>query len=170
MFMSQRTARWVVNENSFGIPENGMRLRARNRRCWADPPRNESGRTGTFGKPPNVRYKIASSGNGTCIAAQRFSIPEVVRKKRLMRHMRSLCSSSAMTLSTDVSETLPRMRRGKAGQTSEDLLAGVLVVQQSCRFRRRGDPKTRTLHRRHTCTSDCHDSILLFVSWPVNSM
>ena len=69
-----------------------------------------------------------------------------------------------MTLSTDVSSTLPRMQRGKAGQTSRVSLAGVLVVQRSCRFRLRGDPKTRPLHRRHTGTSNCHHSLTL-ISW-----
>ena len=54
------------------------------------------------------------------------------------------------------------MVRGKAGQTSSVSLAGVLAVQTSCKSRRRGDPKTRVLQRRHTCTSFCHDSIFLF--------
>ena len=78
--------------------------------------------------------------------------------------MRSLCLSTAMTLSNDVSKISPLMRRRKAGQTSRDFFADRPGVQQSCRFRRRDDAKTRHLHRRHTCTSDCHDSIFLFVS------
>ena len=56
----------------------------------------------------------------------------------------------------------PSMRRGKAGQTSTDILADLPGPQKSCKFRRRGDSKIMPLHRRHACTSDCHDSISFF--------
>jgi len=44
----------------------------------------------------------------------------------------------------------------------------VLVVHKSRRFSRRGDPNTRCLHRRHTCTSNCHASIFLLKNLSVS--
>ena len=60
-----------------------------------------------------------------------------------------------------VRESRSDMTRGKGGQTSNASL-GVFGVQKSRRLRRRGDAKTIVLHRRHTCTSDCHVSIIVF--------
>ena len=57
------------------------------------------------------------------------------------------------------------MMRGKGGQTSNVSRTGVMAVQQSRRWRRRGDLKTTLRHRRQTCTSDCHQSISVFESW-----
>ena len=55
------------------------------------------------------------------------------------------------------------MTRGMAGgQTSSVSLTGVLRVPTSCKLRRTGDPKTMLRQRRHTCTNDCHASILFF--------
>ena len=42
------------------------------------------------------------------------------------------------------------MTRGKAGQMFSVSFAGVLGLQTSRRFKRRGDPKTMLLHRRDT--------------------
>ena len=60
-----------------------------------------------------------------------------------------------------VRESRSDMTRGKGGQTSNASL-GVFGVQKSRRLRRRGDAKTIVRHRRHTCTSDCHVSIIVF--------
>src|SRR6266566_9663873 len=100
---------WVADRSSFSNPGNGMECKARNRRLGADLPKNESGRTGTCDKSSHDRYRIASSGNGTCIAVQSFSSCdfEIEWQSRLILHMRSLCSSTAMTLFSDVSETSP---------------------------------------------------------------
>jgi hypothetical protein len=48
----------------------------------------------------------------------------------------------------DVESIWPSIMRGKTGQTSDVSLARVLGVQKSRRFRR-GDSRTRVLHRRH---------------------
>ena len=74
--------------------------------------------------------------------------------------MRLLCPSTAMILSVlDVEDISPLTTRGKGGQTSSVSFAGVSGVQKSRRFKRCGDPRTRPLHRRDTCTSECHASI-----------
>jgi hypothetical protein len=73
-----------------------------------------------------------------------------------------LCPSAAMTFKLSVPDNpIPLTMRGKAGQMSSVYLAGVLGVQTSRRSRRRGDPKTRLLHLRHTCTSVCHSISVL---------
>jgi len=41
----------VVDKSSFGNVGNGMAFKTRNRRRGADPPKNESGRTGTILTP-----------------------------------------------------------------------------------------------------------------------
>ena len=142
-----------------------MACNLRDRRHGADPPKNESGRNGAVSER-DESVRSVSSGNGTCIAVQTFSfsICEVITQLRLIWRMRLLCSSTETTLSIDVSVTSSWMRRGNAGQTSRVFPAGVPVVQKRCRFKRRGDPKTRLLHRRHTCTSGCHHSISLFAN------
>ena len=76
-----------------------------------------------------------------------------IRRTRLLRSSTATISS---TLLIDEAWTL--MKRGNAGQTSSVSLAGVLVVQTSCRWRRRGDPKTTFRHRRHTWARFCHAS------------
>lgn len=40
---------------------------------------------------------------------------------------------------------------------------GVLAVQTSPKSRQFGDPNTTLLHRRHTCTRDCHACVSCFV-------
>jgi hypothetical protein len=69
----------VADKSAFGHPRNGAPTKARNRRRGADPPKNESEGTGPHDKLPNdMRRRIASSENGTCIAVQIFSIYEVL--------------------------------------------------------------------------------------------
>jgi hypothetical protein len=82
-----------------------------------------------------------------------------------------LCSSAAMTLSIGKfsGPSLTLTMRGKAGQTSSVSLMRVLCVHKSCRLRRRGDPKTTHRHCLHTCTSDCHASMSLFLCDSLNT-
>jgi hypothetical protein len=70
----------MADKISFGIPGNGMEAKERDRRRGADPPKNESGRTDTGDEFGYDRYRSASSGNGTCIAVQIFSICGVVNR------------------------------------------------------------------------------------------
>src|SRR6266849_10146066 len=98
----ERSARWVAGKSKFGNHGSGMATKAIFRRRGADPPKNESGRSGTYDMPLNDKYSAASSGNGTCIAVQSFSIGEVVCQLSSILNMRLLSSSSASTLSTDV--------------------------------------------------------------------
>ncbi|KAI0296233.1 hypothetical protein BC826DRAFT_1005999 [Russula brevipes] len=80
-----------------------------------------------------------------------------------MRWTRSGYLNAAMMLSAPLTgasrETRPFMSStmmGKGGQTSSVLLAGVLYVHRSCRFRRCVDANTTLRHRPQTCTSVCH--------------
>jgi len=119
-----------LQTSRFGNPGNGMPCNAMYHRRGADPPKNESGRNGAVSER-DWSIRPVSSGNGTCIAAQTFSLSvcEVVKHVRSIWRMRLLCSSKATALSTDVSETLSRMRRGNAGQISRVFLADILVLQ-----------------------------------------
>src|SRR6266403_5250171 len=149
----------MADERSFGNSGNGMPSNQTVFRRGADPPKNESGMTGSVSALDlSDRYVI--SGNGTCIAAQTFSHGELLRYSRSMEHTRSLRSSKAMMLSSsDVLRETSLMSRSKAGQMSSASIVRCPGTQTSRRLRRRGDPKTTFLHRRHTCTSDCHASI-----------
>ena len=148
----------MEDKSSLGNPGNGMECRASVRRRGADPPKNESGWTG-ISTPKNRRP--VSSGNGCCIAAKTFSDPGPgVKPVKSKLHMRSLCSSAAMKLSTsNPSPSSSNTSIGKSGQASSVFLTGVLRVHQSRRSRRRGDPKTTFRHFRHTCTSACQASV-----------
>jgi hypothetical protein len=112
-------------------------------RRGADPPKNELGMTGAV-SPCDESRRSVNSGNDTCIAAKTFSNCQSARPRRKTSHTRLLCPSAAMVLSVLDEVILPSTMRGKAGQTSNVSLAG---VQQSCRLRRRGDPRTRHLHQ-----------------------
>jgi hypothetical protein len=48
IFISRSSTRWVADKRSFGNPGDGMEVKARYRRRGADPPKNESGRTGPY--------------------------------------------------------------------------------------------------------------------------
>ncbi len=159
---SSRT-RQVADKSNFGNPENKVQSNVKDRRRGADPPRNESGMTGSVSSSGKSRRSV-NSGNGTCITARNSSNCQPEKYERKTSDTRLLCPSAAMTLSMpDNKAILPLTTRGKAGQTSSVSLMGVSGVQRSWRLRRRGDPKTRHRHRLHTCTSDCHASMSFFL-------
>lgn len=104
------------------------------------------------------RYRYTSFENGP--GALKSSKSRMRRRKEILQ-TRSVCSSAAMMLSTpSVSTKSSKMSRSIAGQTSSMSLTGVLAVQWSCKFKRRGDSKITLRHRRHTWTSDCHESFV----------
>jgi hypothetical protein len=153
--------RSVADKRSFGNPGNRMPSNSRSFRRGADPPKNESGMTVAVSNEKSAR--CLSTGKGFCIAIETSS-KWGTRRRMMIIATRSLRSSTPMTLSnSSVFFIRPLIQRGRGGQTSSVSLAGVLATQKRCRLRRRGDPKTRLRHRRHTCTSDCHASILFFV-------
>jgi hypothetical protein len=63
---------------------------------------------------------------------------------------------------------LEHMAIGKGGQMSSIFFNGNLGLYQSWRRRRRGDPKTRSRHFRHTCTSVHHAYIEWFITVQVS--
>jgi hypothetical protein len=127
------------------------------RRRGADPPKNESGRTGISSGVQTRRY--VSSGNGFFIAAVNLSQRELVILISISE-MRLGCSDSrAATMLfhrwsdwslLDISDT------GRTGQASSTSDIGRCPRYVSRRLRRRGDANTRYLHLRHTWTSACH--------------
>jgi hypothetical protein len=142
------------------MPDNWRTLRRRG----ADRPKKESGTIGT-GSLLDDRCRNVSSGNGSCIAAKTFSNEEPLTSLRWILSTRSRRSSAATMLSiSSVELAMSSTMRGMGGQTSNVSRTGVLAVQQSRSWRRRGDPKTTLRHRRQTCTNDCHDSTSVFES------
>ena len=150
MLESQRETRWLADKSSFGNPGNGTPDNEKYRRLAADPPKNESGMAVSVSSCDVSRISV-NSGNDTCIGAKTSANCGPTRSERRTSHMRPLCPSAAMTLSVpDDEDIFPETRRDKAGQTSSLSFAGVWGVQESRRFRRRGDSRTRLLHLRHT--------------------
>src|SRR6266850_7506891 len=147
----------VEDKINLGNVGNGIPRNMNISRCGADPPKNVSGSTATdsFHDSRRKSFKV---GSGCCIAAASCSNAEPLMLLIEICDTRSWRSTAAMTFSTLFSSTMYRqdMLIGKGGQISSDVLAGVLSVQTSCRFRRRGDPKITHLHLRHTCISACH--------------
>ena len=62
----------MADKRSFGKPGNVMQPNWRCSRHGADPPKNDSGRTGTVSSFES-RTRTVSSENGTCIAAETVS-------------------------------------------------------------------------------------------------
>ena len=72
IFQRVSVTRPLADKRSLVIDGNGMLLNESSRRCGADPPKNESGRTdATLGFAQTSR--CVSSGNGFCIAAANLS-------------------------------------------------------------------------------------------------
>ena len=129
-------------------------------RRGADPPKNVSGSTGTDSSV-EFRKNLVKSGSDSCSTVTNFSSsgPRISQMKIL--DMRSRHSSAAMMFSTPfLSTTEDGYGRytviGKGGQISSNPLTGVVLLQRSRKFRRRGEPKTTCRHRRHTCVSGFH--------------
>jgi len=81
--ISQRVSvvRPLADKSSVGIDGNGMPSNENVRRRGADPPKNESGRTGATSQYTETSMRV-NSGNGFCIAAANLSqrepgIPEM---------------------------------------------------------------------------------------------
>ena len=64
--------RFVVDKSILGSPGNEMAFKQKHRRRGAEPPKNESGRTGPYTTDLPDRYRAASFGNGTSIAVHSF--------------------------------------------------------------------------------------------------
>jgi len=145
---------------NLGNDGNGMRLNINDRKRGANPPKNVSGRTGTDSSV-DLREKCVKTGNGSCSTGTNFSSTGPWIPKMWIPDVRSRYSSAAMRVFTPFSSTTGdwgdcSTMIGNGGQTSSNLALGVMLVQTSCRSRRRGDPKTTCRHRRHTCVSIFH--------------
>src|SRR6266478_592426 len=73
ILQSSRSTRSVADKSSFRNPGNGMRVKESDCRRGADPPKNESGSTGTVSSSENSSRDV-SAGNGFSIAAR--SLPD----------------------------------------------------------------------------------------------
>jgi hypothetical protein len=93
------TSRWA-DKSSFGIDGNGILFNLSLRRRGADPPKNDSGRTGTTSFIQTSTSRCVSSGNGFCIASvnlchrpcDELPIPIFISQMRLE------CSDSSTTI------------------------------------------------------------------------
>jgi hypothetical protein len=151
---------WVEDKINRGYVGNRMPSNMNVSTSGADPPKNNSGSTGTTRhRKYDLKLKCFKVGSGCCIAVDSFSNAELLILSIEICDMRSWpCSNAAMTFSTLLSFTPYRqiMLIGKGGQISSDVLVGVVSVQTIRRPRRRGDPKITYLHLRHTCISAFH--------------
>ena len=107
-----------------------MEFKVKIRRRGADPPKNESGMIGGVSSSEESRIDVNSGNgcNGICLGAKTSSNCRPARNKKTL-HTRLLCPSAAIMLSVPDEYKLPLTTRGKAGQTSNVSLAGVLGVQ-----------------------------------------
>jgi hypothetical protein len=88
----------VADKSSFDNPENSIPSKLSDRRRGADPPKNESGTTGTV-LSLDSKFKHVSSGNGTRIAANTFSHWELEVCLNITSRTRSLRFNAATMLS-----------------------------------------------------------------------
>jgi len=151
IFQSWRLTRSWVDKSSFSNAGNGIPSKKSRRNHGADAPKNESGRTGAD-LSWDRRSRPVSSGNGFFIAPNCFR-SEFGTPQMSILHMRSCCSSAVKRLDTprtsEVSE-YAYMRIGSAGQIFSISSIGLLFVQNSRRFKRRGEENTTDRHLRHT--------------------
>ena len=145
---------------NLGNDGNGMLPNRNDCRHGADPPKNVSGSAGT---DSSVEFseRCVKTGSGLCSIVTNFSSTGPRISKMWTRDMRSRDSSAASrfsmsSLSTTGNGGGSNKTMGKAGQICSNLLVGVVLVHLSRKSRRRGDPKTRYRHRRHTCVSVFH--------------
>jgi len=158
--MDQRrsTTRFRVDKSSFLTVGKGMPHKLSIWRRGVDPPRNESGRIGTF-PSSDVSFKDVSSGNGFFIAAN-FFISEFGMSRMWILRTRQCCLKAETMLAIPLGRS-PFARKsmtiGNGGQMSS-IFRGRLGVHKSRRFRRRGESNTTKRHRRHTWTRVYHAS------------
>jgi hypothetical protein len=124
--------RSVVDKSSFWGTGNGMPYKSSDRKRGANPPRNDSGRTGGHLSSDDESCMDFSSGNGT-LKAPNFFNSEFGTPQRRISHTRSRHFSAAMILRTPRSGKPGLLWQntmiGKAGQTLSMVLVGVLFVQ-----------------------------------------
>jgi len=158
MDQRRRVPRFRIDKSSLLTSGKGIPEKPSERRRGADPPRNDSGRVGTF-PPSEYNSKCVSFGNGFSTAAI-FFIREFGMPRMSILRTRQCCSSALMMLSIPLGRfplAIKSMTIGNAGQMSS-IFSGRFGVQSSRRCRRRGESNTTDRHRRHTWTRVCHTS------------
>src|SRR6266851_3395421 len=128
----RRVTRSVADKSSFCGAGNEMPCRSSDRRCGADPPRNESGRLDCCpSSSADESCRDVSAGSGTLILANLLN-SDFGMSQMLISHTRSQHLSAEATLRTPRSGELGLVWQnttiGSVGQISSIFLTGVLFV------------------------------------------
>ncbi|KAI9510676.1 hypothetical protein F5148DRAFT_1177697 [Russula earlei] len=130
----------------------GIRSSDKPRKCGADAPKNELGRTGA---PLSATQTVTSvsSRNGFCITAAILSQSELGTLIRLSSHTRSRCPESSretILLAREVgllsSQRPCSITMGKRSKVSGISVTGLFPVYSSCRSRGCRDANTKRRH------------------------
>jgi hypothetical protein len=129
IFSRERSTRSVADKSSLDNPENRIPSRLSVRRRGADPPKNESGTTGTVSSFDSKSRRV-SSGNGTCIAAKASPHSELEVCANMTSLIRSLRPNAATMLSIlDDGQYDTSIMIGNGGQISSIFFTDLPAVQ-----------------------------------------